>query len=149
MSDEALTVRTLTDGGQTAEQVAAGVGGFPAGAAAFERDFEQLWSTGSVEPTGGFDTDPAHVGGATVRTWFAPGRGRKLAHRIATAIGRAERRVRIASPVITAGPILGTLADVAAAGRIDLAGILDATQMHEVLQQWHENPAVSWKPVAV
>ena len=37
-----------------------------------------------------------------------------MAHRIATAIGRAERRVRIASPVLTAGSILGTVADVAA-----------------------------------
>ena len=31
--------------------------------------------------------------------WFCPGRGEKLAHRIAKAIGTAQRRVRIASPV--------------------------------------------------
>ncbi len=118
-------------------------------AGAFARDFEDIWSRGVVQGSGEFDPAPATVGGVQVRTWFSPGRGRRLAHRIATAIGRAERRVRVASPVLTAGPILGTLADVAAAGRIDLAGVLDATQMHEVLGQWRENPAVSWKPIAI
>jgi phosphatidylserine/phosphatidylglycerophosphate/cardiolipin synthase-like enzyme len=121
-------------------------------AAAFERDFEEIWTKGVVQGTGEWDPPPATVGGAggvMVRTWFSPGRGRRLAHRIATAIGRAVRRVRVASPVLTAGPILGTLADVAAEGRIDLAGVLDATQMHEVLGQWRSNPAVSWKPVAL
>jgi len=34
------------------------------------------------------------------------------AQRIARAIAGAERRVRIASPVISSGPILGTLAEV-------------------------------------
>jgi phosphatidylserine/phosphatidylglycerophosphate/cardiolipin synthase-like enzyme len=118
-------------------------------AAAFERDFDEIWTKGIVQGTGDWDPPPATVGDVMVRTWFSPGRGRRLAHRIATAIGRAVRRVRVASPVLTAGPILGTLADVAAEGRIDLAGVLDATQMHEVLGQWRGNRAVSWKPVAL
>ena len=33
-----------------------------------------------------------------------PGHGEELSHRIARAIGRARERVRIASPVLTAGP---------------------------------------------
>jgi phosphatidylserine/phosphatidylglycerophosphate/cardiolipin synthase-like enzyme len=118
-------------------------------ASAFERDFEGLWSTGVVQNTGAFDPDPAPVGAATVRVWFSPGRGRKLAHRIATAVGRAERRVRIASPVITAGPILGTLSDVAAEGTVDLAGVVDATQMREVMGQWAGEEAAEWKPPTV
>jgi phosphatidylserine/phosphatidylglycerophosphate/cardiolipin synthase-like enzyme len=118
-------------------------------ATAFERDFEELWTTGAVQGTGAFDEEPARVGDAMVRTWFSPGRGRKLAHRIATAIGRAERRIRIASPVITAGAILGTLADVAADGKVDLAGVVDATQMHEVMRQWDRDPAAAWKPPAL
>jgi phosphatidylserine/phosphatidylglycerophosphate/cardiolipin synthase-like enzyme len=117
-------------------------------AAAFERDFEELWTTGLVQDTGAFDPDPAPVGAATMRVWFSPGRGRKLAHRIATAIGRAERRVRIASPVVTAGPILGTLGDVAAEGAVDLAGVVDATQMQEVMGQWAGEEAAEWKPPA-
>ena len=116
---------------------------------AFARTFEQLWTTGAVKDTGAFDTEPIHVGGATVRPWFSPGRGRKMAHRIATAIGRSQRRVRIASPVLTAGSILGTVADVAADGRVDLAGILDATQMREVMGQWAQDQAAEWKPPAI
>ena len=57
-----------------------------------------------------------------VRPWFTPGHGAELSHRIATAIGGRERRVRIASPVITSAPVLATLAELAAEGRIDLAG---------------------------
>ena len=55
----------------------------------------------------------------TVRAWFCPGQGEDLSHRIARAIGRA-RRVRIASPVITAGPIIGTLAQVISDRRADV-----------------------------
>ena len=63
--------------------------------------------------------------GTSVRAWFTPGNGADLSHRIAEAIGRAERRVRIASPVITAGPVIGTLAQEVAEGRLDLAGVVD------------------------
>ena len=85
------------------------------------------------------------MGGTTVRAWFCPGRGEKLAHRIAKAIGTAERRVRIASPVISSAPILATLAQVASDGRIDLAGVVDRTQVLEVLRQWKANGNSAWK----
>jgi phosphatidylserine/phosphatidylglycerophosphate/cardiolipin synthase-like enzyme len=126
--------------------------GSPEVAAAFARDFEELWTSGAVQPTGAFDTDPVALAGATVRPWFSPGRGRKLAHRIAAAIGRAERRIRICSPVITAGAILGTLADLAANTRStrgpDLAGVVDATQMRQVLRQWRRDQHAAWKEPA-
>jgi phosphatidylserine/phosphatidylglycerophosphate/cardiolipin synthase-like enzyme len=80
-----------------------------------------------------------------VRAWFSPKRGERLAHRIAGALGHAMERIRIASPVITSGPILGTLAQVAADGKVDLAGVVDLTQVQEVLRQWHENGNASWK----
>ena len=44
-----------------------------------------------------------------VRPWFCPGFGDALAHRIAKACGRAQRRIRICSPVLTSAPILATL----------------------------------------
>jgi phosphatidylserine/phosphatidylglycerophosphate/cardiolipin synthase-like enzyme len=47
--------------------------------------------------------------------------------------------------VITSGPILGTLAEVAADGRVDLAGVVDATQIAEVIHQWRENGNSAWK----
>jgi phosphatidylserine/phosphatidylglycerophosphate/cardiolipin synthase-like enzyme len=76
---------------------------------------------------------------------FCPGRGDRLAHRIAGAIGRARKRIRVASPVITSGPILGTLAEVAASGSVDLAGVYDATQMQEVFGQWRADGHAAWK----
>jgi phosphatidylserine/phosphatidylglycerophosphate/cardiolipin synthase-like enzyme len=60
-------------------------------------------------------------------------------------MGESRRRIRIASPVLTAGPILGTLAEVASEGRIDLAGVVDATQVAQVVRQWRENGNASWK----
>jgi phosphatidylserine/phosphatidylglycerophosphate/cardiolipin synthase-like enzyme len=111
----------------------------------FQDDFAQLWTKRDVEKSGRVDTSAVDVDGVPVRPWFSPKRGEKLAHEIAHRIGCAERRVRIASPVITSGPILGTLAEVAADGKIDLAGVVDATQIREVLHQWHVNGNATWK----
>jgi phosphatidylserine/phosphatidylglycerophosphate/cardiolipin synthase-like enzyme len=114
----------------------------PEVAARYGEDFEQLWTTRSVARSGKVDTAPVAGG---MRAWFCPGRGDKLAHRIAKALGSARRRVRIASPVISSAPILGTLAQVASDGKVDLAGVVDATQIAEVLAQWHENGNAEWK----
>jgi phosphatidylserine/phosphatidylglycerophosphate/cardiolipin synthase-like enzyme len=114
----------------------------PEVAARYGEDFEQLWTTRIVARSGKVDTAPVAGG---MRAWFCPGRGDKLAHRIAKAIGSARRRVRIASPVISSAPILGTLAQVASDGKVDLAGVVDATQIAEVLAQWHENGNAEWK----
>jgi phosphatidylserine/phosphatidylglycerophosphate/cardiolipin synthase-like enzyme len=113
----------------------------PALAALYRTDFEQLWTTRDVAQSGRIQTAP--VDG--IRAWFCPGRGNRLAHRIAKAIGSAERRVRIASPVISSAPILGTLAQAASDGKVDLAGVVDATQIHEVLAQWHADGNAEWK----
>ena len=114
-------------------------------AAAYTRNFEELWDGGSVARSGHFDTAATAVGEASVRPWFCPGRGEALAHRIAGAIGRARTRVRIASPVLTSGPILGTLAEVTGDGRADVAGVVDATQIARVYEQWAENEHSAWK----
>jgi phosphatidylserine/phosphatidylglycerophosphate/cardiolipin synthase-like enzyme len=114
-------------------------------AAAYAQNFSQLWRRAAVEGSGNFDTRAAAVGGAKVRPWFCPGRGAALAQHIATAIGGAGRRVRIASPVLTSGPILGTLAEMTADGRVDVAGVLDGTQIEQVYGQWAENERSRWK----
>ena len=114
-------------------------------ARAYLADFEQLWTTGSVAASGNVDADPVAVGNAGVRAWFTPGRGTSLAHRIASRIDRAERRVRVCSPVITSGPILGTLAQVASDGRLDVAGCVDGPQTDQVILQWHANGNSAWK----
>jgi phosphatidylserine/phosphatidylglycerophosphate/cardiolipin synthase-like enzyme len=109
-------------------------------AARYLEDFEQLWETQDVSKSG-----RVAPGDGAVRAWFCPGRGDRLAHRIAHALGAATRRIRIASPVITSGPILGTLAEVAADGAVDLAGVVDATQIAEVIHQWRANGNSAWK----
>jgi phosphatidylserine/phosphatidylglycerophosphate/cardiolipin synthase-like enzyme len=114
----------------------------PAIAKAFELDFAQLWNTGDVEKSG--FVDPRWDDG--VRVWFTPGHGEDLSSRIAKMIRRAKRRVRICSPVLTVGPLLGTLAQVIADKSVDLAGCVDATQIREVVHQWSwEGNVVSWK----
>jgi phosphatidylserine/phosphatidylglycerophosphate/cardiolipin synthase-like enzyme len=119
-------------------------------AASYTQDFEQLWQKGSVEASGAVAPAEVQVGGMPVRAWFCPRRGLKLAHRIANAIGRAERRIRIASPVITSGPILGSLCEVAADGHVDVAGVVDITQIEEVFSQWAGNHgAGEWKTPAL
>ena len=90
-------------------------------------DFEQLWTSRQVSHSGKVDTTPVAPG---VAAWFCPRRGEKLA---------AERRIRIASPVISNGSILTALAQVVSDGKIDLAGVVDATQIAEVLWQWRQN----------
>ncbi len=113
----------------------------PGVAAAYARDFGQLWERGKVGVSGNFDA--AAVDG--VRPWFTPGRGRALSHAIAERISAARRRVRIATPLVTAGPILAALNEVIAEERVDIAGVCDATQTRQVFRQWAQNPRSRWK----
>jgi phosphatidylserine/phosphatidylglycerophosphate/cardiolipin synthase-like enzyme len=114
-------------------------------AARFQEDFEQLWTTGAVEESGFVDTSPVEVGAYTVRPWFTPGHGPALSARIARKIDAARRRVRVASPVITAAPVLAALAQTQSERRIDLAGVIDQPQLGGVIYQWGENGNRSWK----
>jgi len=113
---------------------------------AFTLDFEQLWSSGVVEGSGTVEPRPVELpGGVEVRPWFTPGNGEALSHRVAKHLGRARRRIRIASPVLTAGPILGTLAEIVNEARCPVAGVIDDTQVDDVFRQWQANGVSSWK----
>jgi phosphatidylserine/phosphatidylglycerophosphate/cardiolipin synthase-like enzyme len=114
-------------------------------ARAYARNFDDLWGRGRVEGSGSFDVPPIDVGGVAVRAWFSPGRGPELSHRIAKRIDQARRRVRIASPVLTAAPILAALNQALAEGRVDVAGVSDATQIAQVFAQWRDNEHSAWK----
>ena len=112
---------------------------------AYSLAFDELWSGRPVLNVGRVEPRRVYVGGRLVRPWFCPGYGDALSHRVAKAIGRARSRVRICSPVISAGPVLGTLAEVAAEGRVDVAGCVDATQLAYVHQQWTAMQVSAWK----
>ncbi len=104
--------------------------------AAYARNFAELWDSGRVDDTGDWEVPGV---------WFTPGRGPELSQRIATRIGAARRRVRIASPVLTAAAVLGTLAEVLAEDRVDVAGVSDGTQVENVFHQWRGNERSRWK----
>lgn len=114
-------------------------------AARFQENFDELWTTGAVEQSGFVDTSPVDVRGYEVRPWFTPGNGPALSARIAKAVYRARRRVRIASPVVTAAPVLAALAQVQSERRVDLGGVVDQPQVGGVIYQWGVNGNRSWK----
>jgi phosphatidylserine/phosphatidylglycerophosphate/cardiolipin synthase-like enzyme len=107
--------------------------------------FGQLWDGAGVERSGKVDPRPADVGGARVRAWFTPEHGEALSHRIAKHLGKAQERIRIASPVLTSGPILATLVEIVKERRCDLAGVIDDTQVDQVFHQWRTNGVSAWK----
>jgi phosphatidylserine/phosphatidylglycerophosphate/cardiolipin synthase-like enzyme len=113
-------------------------------ARSYTLDFDDLWENGSVERAGRVEPRPVHVDSVRIKPWFTPGHGEELSHRIAKRIARAKR-VRICSPVITAAPVLATLAQVVSDGRADVAGCVDATQVDDVIRQWHANGNAAWK----
>jgi phosphatidylserine/phosphatidylglycerophosphate/cardiolipin synthase-like enzyme len=114
-------------------------------AAAYLEDFEVLWSTRDVAASGKFSAPWVELPSVRLRPFFSPGRGQKMSHEIGKRIAAATSRVRIASPVITSGPVLGTLAELIKSPRANLRGIYDRTQMDEVERQWSTNPLSSWK----
>jgi len=128
------------------ENVIVRVLGAPALAHAFTLNMDELWERGEVEHTGRVQPRPVDVGdGIEVRPWFTPQYGDALSHRVAKFLGRARRRIRIASPVLTSGPILGTLVEVVNEQRCDIAGVIDETQVDEVFHQWATNGVSAWK----
>jgi phosphatidylserine/phosphatidylglycerophosphate/cardiolipin synthase-like enzyme len=112
---------------------------------AYTLAFEQLWTTGDVKGSGNVEPRPEKVDGAQVRAWFCPEHGEALAHRIAKAFGKARSRIRIASPVLSSGPILATLVEVLNEKRCPVFGVIDDTQVDEVFYQWKTNGVSEWK----
>jgi phosphatidylserine/phosphatidylglycerophosphate/cardiolipin synthase-like enzyme len=112
---------------------------------AYTLAFGQLWTTGEVKGSGNVDPRPERVNGAQVRAWFCPEHGEALAHRVAKMLGKARERIRIASPVVSSGPILATLVEVLNEKRVPVAGVIDDTQVDEVFYQWQTNGVSEWK----
>jgi phosphatidylserine/phosphatidylglycerophosphate/cardiolipin synthase-like enzyme len=115
-------------------------------AGAYRQNFEELWERPDVALSGRVNASWLSLADSTrVRPYFCPGRALKLVHAMSRSIASAVTRIRICSPVITSGPILGTLAEVCERGKVDISGVYDATQMDEVQRQWAGQATTSWK----
>jgi len=118
-------------------------------AADFAANFKELWDKPVVAMSGRISSPWSTLAdGIQVRPYFCPGRSLKLVHAMSRSIASARKRIRICSPVITSGPILGTLAEVVEHGGVDISGVYDATQMDEVLHQWGSQGGAAWKIAA-
>ena len=115
-------------------------------AAAYHQNFEELWERPDVAVSGRVTVGWVSLAdGTRIRPYFCPGRALKLVHAMSRSLASAQKRIRICSPVITSGPILGTLAEVVDRHAVDVSGVYDATQMDEVQRQWGSQGTTSWK----
>ena len=118
-------------------------------ASAYTQDFDGLWQRPVVATSGRVNQGWVQLADGTgVRVYFCPGRALKLVHSMSRSIASARNRIRVCSPVITSGPILGTLAEAIEHQSADISGVYDATQMDEVQSQWAEQSTTSWKIAA-
>src|SRR5256886_9461726 len=95
----------------------------------YAANFQALWDKPVVALSGRVSSPwSALSDGTRVRPYFCPGRSLKLVHAMARSIASAEKRVRVCSPVITSGPILGTLAEAIAQANVDIGASAHATR---------------------
>ncbi len=103
----------------------------------YATDFAELWSRHKViESTGYNDTGTIHIRGLPITVIFTPGESSRAVMEIVGAIGVAQRRLYVASVVISSGPILAALSEAIDRG-IPLAGLYDGPQMDQVVRQWN------------
>ena len=71
-----------------------------------------IWEAGEILPSSGFrDTGRVSLGGVSVTVAFAPGEGQSIVREIVQAIDAAEKRIFVASMVLSSGPILAALSE--------------------------------------
>jgi phosphatidylserine/phosphatidylglycerophosphate/cardiolipin synthase-like enzyme len=103
----------------------------------YENDFKDLWVSGDIKGTGTNDSGQVNVGSTAVGVDFSPGDGPQVDQAIASLISTAKTRIKIASMIISSRGITAALDDALSSGQVRVfAGIFDATQMDQVLQNW-------------
>ena len=119
----------------------------------YARDFSQLWDAGEIGDSGDFDTHPAtltYAGQpARVDVCFSPGKGRDIDAEVAHLIAGAQQRVRICSMLLNSSAFINALTAQLDAGRVQIDGVYDQTQMEGVFYQWQLVPHNLWKIPAV
>jgi phosphatidylserine/phosphatidylglycerophosphate/cardiolipin synthase-like enzyme len=116
-------------------------------AAAYTANFEELWRRGKVERSGAAGAETTLLHGVRATPYFSP-HPPFLSQLAASRIVTAERRLKILSPVVTSGAVLGTLTELIGRERLQVAGAYDATQMEQVKEQWADVPSNRWKIAA-
>jgi phosphatidylserine/phosphatidylglycerophosphate/cardiolipin synthase-like enzyme len=105
-------------------------------AAQYARDFSDLWSRGRIRDNpGNDDVNSVAIGGVDVAVGFTPGESPAVVKEIVGAISGARTKLRVASVVISSGPILAALSEAIDRG-IALDGLYDGPQMDQVERQW-------------
>src|SRR5215468_2235574 len=102
----------------------------------YARDFAGLWSRGQIrENYGNDDVATIAVGDVDVAVGFTPGESPAVLKEIVGAITGAGTTLRVASVVISSGPILAALSEAIDRG-IAFDGLYDGPQMDQVERQW-------------
>jgi phosphatidylserine/phosphatidylglycerophosphate/cardiolipin synthase-like enzyme len=105
-------------------------------AAYYSRNHDELWSRGKiVETTGAGDTGTVALNDVPLTIVFTPGESPAVLKEIIAAIAAAQKRVYVASVVLSSGPILAALSEAIDRG-LPLAGMYDGPQMDQVERQW-------------
>lgn len=113
-------------------------------AAAYGANFERLWRHGRNEGSGSTGTVIVLDHNVRVQPSFSPCPP-FLGHVAAGRIVEAERRIRVLSPVVTSGEVLGALCEHIVRRKLDVGGAYDHTQMEEVQRQWSLVSHNRWK----
>jgi phosphatidylserine/phosphatidylglycerophosphate/cardiolipin synthase-like enzyme len=102
----------------------------------YSRNFEDLWSRGRiVETTGSRDAGTMSLNDVPMTVAFTPGESPAVLKEIIGVIASAQKRVFVASVVLSSGPILAALSE-AIDRDVPLAGLYDGPQMDQVERQW-------------
>jgi phosphatidylserine/phosphatidylglycerophosphate/cardiolipin synthase-like enzyme len=105
-------------------------------AAHYARDFSDLWSRGRIRETpGNDDVEKVSIGDVDAAIGFTPADSPAVLKEIVGAIAGARTTLRVASVVLSSGPILAALSEAIDRG-IVLEGIYDGPQMDQVEHQW-------------
>jgi phosphatidylserine/phosphatidylglycerophosphate/cardiolipin synthase-like enzyme len=105
-------------------------------ATSYARDFADLWSRGRIrENYGNDDVATIGVGDVDVAVGFTPGESPAVLKEIVGAITGAGTTLRVASVVISSGPILAALSEAIDRG-VAFDGLYDGPQMDQVERQW-------------
>jgi phosphatidylserine/phosphatidylglycerophosphate/cardiolipin synthase-like enzyme len=101
----------------------------------YEADFMEMWDSGVITGTGAGDGAKLTIGSVPLEVVYAPGDGATIDADIAKVIAGAQRRLYVASMVISSATVMGAITD-----RMDqvdqFGGIYDGTQMAGVETDW-------------